>query len=180
MPGKAIPSLGDNPEIATKLVHEEFPLPKGRAPLVAALERILTGGGVQKMVVELGKPIKVFRRVPASLPGEEVPAELYEDDMMAAVMNVEMEELTFTEKLDKFQYLFRAFNILTNKHLVPKAALVNQLKQVRLWLGSESMTELFGVPLYQHKEVPDGVLLLVGAKADEPDVLEHSLKMEMV
>ncbi len=178
MPNKAIPALGDAPDITSKLVREEFPLPRGRSPLIAAVERILSGGGVQKLVIEMGKPIKVLRRVRAELPGEEAPEELYEDDMMAAVMNTEIQDFIFTEQLSPYEYLFRAFGSLSRKHLIPRCILGN-LNQLKTWLHVDELTEIYGVEIRQHKEIPDGVMLLVGAKADEPDIIVHSLRLDM-
>lgn len=134
------------------------------------------------MVVELGKPIRAIRRVPANLPGIELPEELYEDDLMGAVMNAEMEPFVLTEQLNPYEYLFRAFNVLTQRHMVPKTFLVNQLSQLPKWLGVNyaPMRELFAVEVHQHKEIPDGVIVLVGARADQPDVVELSLRMEMI
>lgn len=180
---KAIPSIDDQPDIRTKLIREDFPLPKGRQGVLAAVERILAGGGVQKFTVELGQPIKVLRRIRADLPGDEVPEDLYEDDMMAAAMNAEMEDFPLTLPNDisaPFHYLFRAFSTLMIKKCVPKAILVNKVAVLKKWLGVDTASGVYGVEVFQHKEVPDDVLVLVGSKADEPDVIAHSLRLEML
>jgi hypothetical protein len=179
---KAIPSLGDTPEIKTKLIREDFPIPPGGRPaLLAAIERVIAGGGVQKLVVELGQPIRVLRRVRADLPGEELPEELYEDDLMGAVMNAELEDVPLPSKTDPYQYLYRAFMLLPLNKCVPKAILVNRLQLLTAWLGVpySGPMMLYGVEVHTHKQVPDDVLILVGAKADEPEVVAHSFRLEM-
>jgi hypothetical protein len=180
---KAIPSLGDAPEIATKLIREDFPLPPGGRPaLLAAIERVISGGGVQKLTIELGQPIKVLRRVRADSPGEELPEELYEDDMMAAVMNAELDDIPIVQGVQPLEYLREAFTHFQQDKCVPKAVLVNRHQLLKAWLEVRSpgpITWLFGVEVFTHKQVPDDVLILVGAKADEPDVIAHSYRLEM-
>lgn len=176
---KKPPALGDEPETSYKLIHEEFAAPPGRKELFAAIERIIAGGGVQKLTIKYGEPLKVVRRVKADLIGDAIPEELADDDMMSATRNAEMDSLVFTEKLSPFEALFRGFNVLAKKKLIPKAVLVPQINQLRKWLMVDDVDSLYGVEVFQHKEMPDETLLLVGSKADEPDVVVFSLRLEM-
>lgn len=174
-----IPSLGDATPAKLVKVRETFPLPKGRKEVLAAVERILNLGGVQKITVELGSPIKVTRAVE---PGSEAPEELQDDDLMAAVRNTQMEEFVFAEPLLPTNYLFRAFHLLSQRRLQSMAMVVNSTATLKKWLGVEKafdLVELFGVPVRTHKEMPDDGLLMVAAHPDDMDTVAFSLKLAM-
>lgn len=174
----AIPSLGDS-SASMRKVQESFPLPSSRKEIVTAFERILNLGGVQKVVVELSAPIKVTRLVMAPPDAGEVPEELQDDDIVSAARNVEMEEFFFTEVLSPFEYLFRAFHQLSAKKLKARTVVVNNMKGLQKWLGSPPLSEVFGVEVRAHKEIPDGILLLVAASAEDLETVTFSLKLEM-
>lgn len=173
-----IPSLGDSLS-SMKKVQETFPLPKSRKEIVTAFERILNLGGVHRVIVELGSPIKVVRLATA---GEDVPEELQDDDLVSAARNAPMEEFVFSESLLPTNYLLRAFSFLSHRHLKAKAAIVNSYAPLSEWLGVDKtfdVSTLFGVDVKTHKEIPDGVLLMVATSADDPEVVTFSLKLEM-
>lgn len=178
-PAKQPPAIGDAPETSYKLIHEEYAAPPGRKELIAAIERIISGGGVQRLVIQYGQPLRISRRVRADLPGEAILEDMVDDDLMSAVRNAEMEDVTYSEELTPFEYLFRAFSVLSRKRLIPKAILVPQTAQLRKWLQVDVLDGLYGVDIFQHKEMPDETLLIVGAKADEPDIVVSSLRLEM-
>jgi hypothetical protein len=173
-----VPSIGDSPTVALKKLQETYPLPKTRKEVVTAFERILNLGGVHRVVVELGAPIKVVRVAEA---GAEVPEELQDDDLVAAARNSPMEEFVFSESILPTNYLFRAFHLLTQRRLKATAMVVNNYVSMRDWLGVDKafdVSEVFGVPVKTHKEIPDGVLLVVAAPIDD-DVISFSLRLEM-
>jgi hypothetical protein len=174
-----IPSLGDETPVKLVKVRETFPLPKGRKAILSAVERIMNLGGVLKITVEFGSPIKVTRAVE---PGAEPPEELQDDDLMAAVRNSEMEEFVFTEPLLPTNYLFRAFHLLSQRRLQSMAVVVNNVATLKKWLVVErafDLVELFGVPVRTHKEMPDDGLLIVAARPDDMDTVAFSLKLAM-
>lgn len=174
-----IPSIGDSPVFLVKKQQETYPLPKTRKEVLAAFERILNLGGVQKVVVELGSPIKVTRTVAA---GSEVPEELQDDDLVAAARNAPMEEFIFSETLHPTNYLFRAFHFLSQRKLRARSMVANSYGSLREWLGvdkSFDISEVFGIEAKTHKEIPDGTLLIVATPIDDPDVVTFSLRLEM-
>lgn len=174
-----IPSIGDSPVSALRKVQESYPLPKSRREVVTAFERILNLGGVHRIIVELGSPIKVTRLATAT---EEVPEELQDDDLVSAARNAPMEEFIFSENVLPTNYLFRAFHVLSQKRLKAGAVVVNNLSSLREWLGVDKVfdvSQVFGVKTAAHKEIPDDVLLLVAGPVDEPDLVSFSLRLEL-
>lgn len=174
----AIPSLGDT-SASMRKVQESFPLPASRKEIIVAFERILNLGGVQKVVVELSAPIKVTRLVVALPDAGEVPEELQDDDIVSAARNVEMEEFSFIENLSPFEYLYHAFHALSLRKLRAKAMVVASITALQKWLKANYVSEVYGIDVREHKEIPEGVLLLVATGADDPETIVFSLKLEM-
>lgn len=176
-----LPSLGDSPSVPMVKIHETFPLPKSRKELVTAFEHILNLGAVSKVVVELGSPIKVTRLVKTPTESDEVPEELQDDDIVSAARNAEMEDFFIADLLPA-NYLLQAFHVLSKKKLKAKTMVVNNLQALRSWLElgkGFDVSEIFGVGTVSHKEIPDGVLLLVASPADDVDLVSFSLRLEM-
>ena len=174
-----IPSIGDSPSVPLKKKQETYPLPKTRREVVTAFERILNLGGVFRVVVELGSPIKVVR---LASPDEDVPEELQDDDLVSAARNAPMEEYLLAEGTPAPSYLLRAFGVLSNRKLKARAMVVNNYVSLKDWLGvdkSFDVSEVFGVEVKTHKEIPDGVLLIVATALDDADVVTFSLRLEM-
>ena len=93
-----------------------------------------------------------------------------------------MEEFVFAESILPTNYLFRAFHLLTQRRLKATSMVVNNYTSMREWLGvdkSFDVSEVFGVPVKTHKEIPDGVLLVVAAPIDDPETVTFSLRLEM-
>lgn len=174
----AIPSLGDSSAQMQK-VQETFPLPGNRKELVIAFERILNLGGVQKVVVDRTAPIKVTRLVMAPPSAGEVPEELQDDDIVSAARNVEMEEFSFIENLSPFEYLYHAFHTLSLRKLKARTMVVASITALQKWLKANYVSEVYGIEVREHKEIPEGVLLLVATGADDPETIVFSLKLEM-
>lgn len=169
-------SLGDS-KVQYKRVQETEALPESRAGIVAKFERILDSGGVQKVVVELGHPIKVERLVKVGDIGD-VP-EIQDDDWMNAIRNGELEEFQSNLK-NPFAYLFQAFHLLSQKRLRPRIILIHDIKELKVWLGLDSfidVRELYGVEVKAHPDVPDFSGILVAADADEPDGVSFSIRL---
>jgi hypothetical protein len=147
--------------------------------VVTAFERILNLGGVQKVTIELGLPIKVVRLAES---GPEVPEDIQDDDLVSAARNAPMEEFVFPEELPPTVYLFRAFRLLSSKRLRGKGMVVNSLTTLREWFRVDAdfdLSEVFGVPVTVHKEIPDGALLFVASPIDDADLVSFSLRLEL-
>jgi len=172
------PSLGDGQKQSLKLIHEESPLPSTRKDIVLRFESILGQGGVQKVVIEVGKPIKISRYSAIDTTG---PLEMKSNDLYASARNTEMQEFDSTA-LDSFhEYLFRAFGILTQKRLVARAFLLSNVNLLRASLDVDKfwdLSQLCGIDVMQVDEIPPDVLLLTASEAGEDDI-KLSLRMLM-
>jgi hypothetical protein len=172
------PSLGDEPATEYKTIVESHEMPGGgRKGLLAFLDRQLNIGGVQKFVVELGKPVLVKRKLKADQVGpEEV---IVDGDLFEMVMEAQMVEFAPPKGVTSpFTYLFHAFNVISEKKLKPRALFIPQLAQLNKMVG-RTYGELFGVEIIEHKELPDGVMVLAATTIDDPLVPVYSLRMEM-
>lgn len=174
-----IPSIG-GAITDLKKIQENFPLPGKREDVVVAFGRLLNLGGVQKVVVEYGKPMQVTRLVPAAQLSEDLaPEELPDDDVVNAARNSEMEEFTYEEELAPTLYLYHAFHALSLRKLKARYMVVNNFRALKTWLKANLVTEVFGVETREHKEIPDGVLLLVASSPEDADIITFSLRLEM-
>lgn len=166
-------ALGDPEPSSYVLTRYEEPLPKGRKELLARIENILQRGGVQKLVVELGRPIQVSQMVDASQAPP--PVEVPPDDLWARAYNNEMFVLDHDMMVrDQKPYvqLFQAFHELYVRKLKPKMFYCVDHKRVRDWLGHGPLfkvDQLFGVEVVPTAEMPEDGLLLVGVSYDELD-----------
>lgn len=161
-------SLGDS-KVPYRRIQETFELPENRKGVVAKFESILDSGGVQKVTIELGHPIKVERLVKASDSGD--VEELPDDDWMNAARNGELTELPPSDK-GPYAYLFQAFHLLSQRRLRARIIMVHGVSEVKSWLGLDSfidIRELFGVEVRSHPEVPDHTALVIASNPDDPD-----------
>jgi hypothetical protein len=173
------PSLGDEAEVKFQKVVENIDLPTGRKAILLAIEKILNGGGVQKLTIEREHPIKVVRLVRAD-DITYVPSELVEDDVMAAVRNKEIKEFVLEQPIRSFEYLSRAFNVLSGHGLRVQMVYIHKLSEIQAWLKTASVTtHLFGAELVEHEDIPDFVILLVATRPDDPEEVVLSLKILM-
>jgi hypothetical protein len=177
-------SLGESPTHIR--VSENFDTPGDRKGILSAIERILNLGGVQKLILELGKPIRVTRLVRKDeMP--EAPQELVDDDIYAAARNAEMENLVpkalpGKDRIGAYETLFCAFDTLARRRLKPKALLVHKYSELQAWLtvdAQHDVSEIFGIDVRPHKEIPDNVALLVATRWDDTDTVVFSLRLEI-
>jgi hypothetical protein len=176
------PSLGESALPDLVLSRYEVPLPPTRQELVAAIETILNGNGVQKMVVEVGHPIQVSQLVNRSMaepPKEYIPS----DDLWGQMRNGErLQELTI-QRLpdgslpDGYRALFFAFDELFRKKLKPLRIFYHNENQLRSWLSLSAsyplnLHNIYGVSTADHLDVPEDAIILVGIAHDEnPETL---------
>lgn len=173
------PSLGDDAKTKLRLTQEESPLPSTRKDIVTRFEAILNQGGVQKVVIEIGKPIKVSRYVKDEGPDIQT---LREGELFAEARNAPMEEFVTGVEIPFHEYLFKAFHIVMQKRLKPRAFLMSNEKALRVNLGVDSIWDLshiYGVDVVKAPEVPPDVLLLAATADGEAITLSIRLLMQL-
>lgn len=166
----APPSLGDIGKQKLSIKTEEVPLPQSRKEIVSAFEGILSQGGVQKVVVEVGRPIRVSRYAPDA---SEPPPDMVDDELFANARNATMEEF-FVDHVSFHEYLFKTFHLLSQKNLRPRAFLMSNKALLRSSLGVDSLwdlSEIFGVEVSKVDEVPPDVLLLAASRLGEEEIV---------
>ncbi len=171
-----IPSLGDGGKIKTYIIKEERPLPSNRKEIISVFEDILNLGLVQKVVVEIGQPIKITRLSKEDLS---VPENLKEEDAFANVRNAEIREFPREKDHSFHQYLFQAFSLITQERLRPISFLISNMSRLRQCLGVGMMwnlSEIFGVEVIKSEEIPDDVILLSASKHTGDEIV-LSLRM---
>ena len=164
------PSLGDGQKADYVLSRMEVALPPNRREIVATVERLLNEGGVQKLVVEVNRPIQVTRLVDAStsLPPEETPP----DDFWGLVRNGRMEELKAGTELDPYRLLFTAFQSISLRKLKSKVLFIHSFAQLRSWLRVDAnypVDQVFGVDTAPNSDIPEDAVILAGTSYDELD-----------
>lgn len=148
----------------------EVALPPTRRDIVATVERLLNEGGVQKLVVEVNRPIQVTRLVDVStaLPPEETPP----DDLWGQIRNGRMEEMKPKPGMDAYRLLFSAFQSITTRKLKPKILFAHSAAQLRAWLGVDGMFPIdmiFGIETATQPGIPEDAVILAGTSYDELD-----------
>lgn len=165
------PAVGDD---VYRRVLESVPMPDGRGNIVTTINGILSGGGVQKLTIEIGRPIRIERLVKGAIPTQQEqepdedspPPEV--DDLMSLIRNGEMKDFPQMPKIGPYTYLFQVFHILSQKRLKPKTLLVHTIQELQHWLnldGFLDITEVYGVDVVEHPAIPEFTGLLM---ADVP------------
>lgn len=171
--------IGDS-KTQFKRVHDVYDMPDSRQGVVTKFERILATGGVQKVVIEFGHPIKVERLVKA---GEDIgeATELVDDDLMGEIRNGDLSEFPQSTP-NQYAYLFQAFHLLSQKRLVPRVFVVHSTEELKKWLQLDALVdvrEIYGVEVITHPEVPDFTALLVSSNPGEPDAATFTLRLTL-
>lgn len=165
-------SLGDEKGAQFRIIADERPLPNNRKEIISSVESILGLGGVQKLVIELHKPIKFFRAVVGDV--NEIPSEILDDEEFANVRNAEIQEFLNITTISTHEHIFKGFQYLTQKRLKARSFLYNSPLILRSALGLDAhtaITELFGVNAIQSDEVPADVLLLSATRYGEEEIV---------
>lgn len=174
----SFPALGDS-KSKLQRIRQAFDLPLDRDSILKRFQSILELGGVQKVVVEIGHPIKVERLIK---PGDESPQELPEESDFGLAMGAEVVELLMEEKQDPFSYLFTAFQLVSGKKSRPRSLLVSDSKILKKWLsvpGMVVLTEVYGVPVKVEPQVPSDVALLVAEDTEDEGTGVFSIRLVM-
>lgn len=171
------PSLGDSPKKYV-LKDESWEPPGSREGLLKTIKDIVAGGGVQKIVVELGKPILVKRYVE---PEEFVPSEMPVEDIMLAIRSAELIELPFVEGQLAFEQLFRSFLLVSQKLLKPLALVVHSSTELRRWFEVDPLINLstvYGVEVRIEETCPEDTALLLAGDTGS-DQVSYGVRMSM-
>ena len=178
------PSIGDEkPELV--LVRDSKPLPKSRNDILTEVSHIFALGGVQRVIIEVGKPLFFDRLVPKSEADNEVTEEIPADavDLYGAMRNNEL--LNFELKfgaMSGHEALFKAWRLLSARKLAAKGFLVSNLPVLREWLDlgeMDSVDDIFGVPVFRHEEIPSDVIILVAVDAADLEDVKLSLRITL-
>jgi hypothetical protein len=162
--------LGDSSSAQYSLARHEVPLPGSRKEIVIAFESIVSKGGVQKVVVELGKPIQYYQLVSSgpNLP----PEELLPDDIWLQIRNNEIVNVEAGTSVNStsLALLFSGCAYLTESNLKPLKIFCHDSTQLRDWLGLGPLADIdyvLGIETASHPDVPDDVIILAGISWDE-------------
>jgi hypothetical protein len=168
------PGLGDTKTPEFQLRTEEHALPLGgRKELIARIETLLTAGGVQKLVVERDRPIKLWRLVPKN-ELDQAPPELPADDLWNRLHNGEMQEMETISGAAPGVVgpvaLLHAFHLVQKRSMRPAVLFTPALKTLRRWCGLPKdfdVSTLFGVEVAAQADLPTDASILVATSFDE-------------
>lgn len=160
------------------LEGESFPMPPTRADRIAAIESILAPGGVQKLVIELGKGIRILRWVKDD--GPPLSNELINDTLMSATRNAEMLGME-SKGVSAVNDLVNALNMVADFEHRPRAIAVQSKKEFEAWLKEPSSRkgDVFCIPVMEHKSIPDETILIIASSQDDQDDITFSVRLEM-
>ncbi|TXH09036.1 MAG: hypothetical protein E6R04_09145 [Spirochaetes bacterium] len=173
-----LPAIGDS-RSKLQRIRQLFDLPLDRDSILKRFQSILELGGVQKVVVEIGHPIKVERLI---RPGDESPQELPEESDFGLAMSSEVVEHLMEADQNAFSYLFSAFQFISGRKSRPRSILVADMKALKKWLSVPSMvvlSEVFGVPVRVETQVPEDVLLLIAEDVESEGGGVFSIRLVM-
>jgi len=144
------------------LSAETVALPSSRQERAKVIDTLLSSGGVQKLVAEVGKDIKILRWVKAS---DRVPTEVITDSLVADARNNELDSLTFPDETGPLFKFFKAFNVLAKFDSHAVGIIVQSKSELRAWLGVDVLevaNEIFCVPIYETGSIPEKTVIVVG------------------
>lgn len=156
--------LGDSPKKNLTLIRETYPLPSERKEIVNKVGEILQKGKVQKIILSVGNPIHVDRFVDAEMAGP-VPEVIPYDDLWLEVRNSTLLEYLHMSGMTSAENLNRAWDMITEQGCRVEVIFTPRNFNTKEWLGFPTKGFLFGAAIENHKEMPDGAILLVGVSA---------------
>ena len=155
-------SLGEDQDLV--LVKVELPMPPTRQELFTTLSSVISSGGVQRLLVEVGKPIQVSRLVEKNF-ADDLPSPVEEPatDLWNQVTNSTMEEFMAAPDWSPFEVLFHAFNQLQDLGLVQRTLYAHDPSVLKIWLGQKkALDHVFGAQIIYSKDVPEDATVLAG------------------
>jgi hypothetical protein len=164
--------IGDSTRAEFVLSREEHPLPGTRKEIVARIETLLSLGGVQKLVVELGRPIRLDRMVDRNNLANP-PADAPPDDLLNQIRNGDLTEMVTEKSWTPYQVLFHAFSKVSARRMKPAAIYCRDFGAMRKWLGlppAFDLSQVCGVDGILSKDMPDDAFILAAVSYDETNV----------
>jgi hypothetical protein len=171
--------LGDVPHPGYRLVRELVALPTSRELILKALGDILAKN-VQKVVVEIRKPIEVLRLAKESEAGPLVE-DVTSDDLYAMVRNAAMEPVIFVPTAPVMHRLMDLMKRVTEAGLAPVSMLCGDADEVADWLDypPQFLSHIMGIPLAVSTEVPPDVLIIACRLHGELEGVDQSFKITL-
>lgn len=171
--------LGDVPPAGYRLVRELTALPASRELVMKAIGDILAKN-VQKVVVEVRKPIEVLRLAKESEVGPLVE-DVTSDDLYAMIRNAALEPVIFVPTAPVLHRLMDLMKRVTEAGLSPVAVLCGDADEVADWLDypPQFLSHVMGVPLSVSAEVPADVFILACRLQGEPEGVDQSFKITL-
>lgn len=174
-------SLGDTSSAKFSRIRESVEMPEGRENLIREFARILGIGMVQKVVVEVGSPILFERLVRDDAGVQEDLDKVDADDLYGVVRNAELMDFRHLGA-SPFEAFFNAFEFFRTRQLAAKAVMIHDWAAMRAWLGmdvGQEPVEPYGLPVFLHEQVPEDVLLFIGASELDMRDVKLTLRIPM-
>ena len=166
------------------LKREEHPLPEGRSAIATTIQNLLDRGGVQRIIVEVDKPIRIDRWVPKDpndqTMDKDMPVPETAGLSLFRLATSEEGELADLEDADEEatpeECLFLAFQQAGDCGYRPLAIYANNEKSFRKWLKKPRgffMKTILGVEMRYQTDVPEDTIMLIAGEyiSDEPGKL---------
>lgn len=164
------------------LQREEYPEPNSKKGVVSLVDEILKiQGGVERIILERGQPVRVWRWTEKNDLFEESPT------LEGALAHAEIiEYVNPDESKTAPEELFHVMSVLKNEAHKPVcwATGRNQTGLLRKWLRVDEQgvpfdqSELLGIPIEHLKSLPEDTLLLCGARHYNADTHEVTIAIK--
>jgi hypothetical protein len=160
-------------------VRQVFPL-TGKGPTAVShlvLKILETDKYVQRVILEVGKPVQIETLVPSDSPLADT--EQFHDLIRAKPM---VEYAPEAPSKSPYEILFAMFQQVTAENLEVAFVLAGNLLQFNRWVKNPMRSnKVYGVPLYAIQHVPADVFFVCGAEVQDADPkdIELSIKGNM-
>jgi hypothetical protein len=167
------------------LKPETHPLPNNRKEIVARIETLLSAGGVQRLIIEVGQPIKLYRLVPKDETLVS-PPETAADDLWGRLHNGPIEEETTAvlapDYGNGYAALYFAFQRAEQRGMRPVVLFVASFQAVRQWLRMEKTSDvrrIFGMDIQPQADLPNDAAVLAAVSYDELNTDVYGVRVAM-
>lgn len=170
----------------SKTVVEKYHLPATIDGICALVRETLKGGLVQKIDIEIGKPVRVVRRVDDDGVGEDditwdaalrnVEKMIEVNDKSSAVTLVKMLSMVSAERVHPSGWVTGSQeNNLLGKWVAQESGVPAQ------YSPTSASLPLFGYPVHEVKSLPEDTLILCAAPmpSSEPEEVTFAVKTAM-
>lgn len=159
-------------------VRQQFPMTgKGATAVSHMVLKILEGDKyVQRVTLEVGKPVLIETLVPQDSPLADV--EHFHEIVRAKPM-VEYLPETPEEVANPYVQFFKMFQMVCSEDLEVGFVLAGNLLQFNRWLKQPMRSsKVYGVPLYAIQQVPADVFFVCGTAAQDADPKDIELSIK--